>query len=66
MTMHLFFRHRQTGALYQVLRMDKEKNRIWLKSKETGTEFDEDYSKEKFEKLGYEIVKQVDDQFVKV
>lgn len=52
----LFFRNVKTGRKYKVLRIDKEKGEITLKGEYS--EFTEPYDKDRFKRLGYELVKE--------
>lgn len=61
MTTKVFFVNEQTNKKYLVTRIDQEKGEIWLKGQHK--EFKEDYSKERFTRLGYKLVREeVDEQ----
>lgn len=51
----LFFENIKIGKRFEVVRFDKERGVVVLRS--NYAEFEEEYSKEKFEKLGYKLVK---------
>lgn len=52
----LFFRNAKTNRKYKVIRINKEKGEITLKGEYS--EFTEPYDKERFKRLGYELVKE--------
>lgn len=57
----VFFENKTTGKKYQVVRLDKEAGKLWLKG-DYG-EFDVDYDKDNLKKMGYALVKeQVEDE----
>lgn len=51
----LFFRNTKTGKEFKVIWINRETGKIRLKG--ATREFEDDYSKERFVKLGYELVK---------
>lgn len=51
----LFFENVKTGKRFEVLRFDKETGKVLLKS--DYAEFEDEYNKEKFQKLGYKLVR---------
>ena len=51
----MYFENIKTGKRYEVVALDKEKGEIRLKDEYA--EFVEPYSKERFQKLGYALVK---------
>lgn len=52
----LFFKNKKTGKRYKIIKLDKEKGEVTLKGEYA--EFVEPYDKEKFVRLGYELVKE--------
>lgn len=61
--MRLVFRNKATGVTYPVVRIDPKdaKERKIVLQGEHG-EFVEPFSKERFEKMGYELVQEPDDE----
>lgn len=55
MTTKLYFENVKSGKRYELLALDKEKHEVTLRA--GGAKFTEAYSKERFEKLGYRLVK---------
>jgi hypothetical protein len=51
----LFFRNTRTGKEFKVIWINPETGKIRLKG--ATREFEDDYSKTRFQKLGYELVK---------
>lgn len=47
-----YLKSTKTGEEYEIVKQDKEKNKIWLKDK-NGVVFDENFDKERLKKLGY-------------
>ena len=52
--MTYWFYNKQTKNLYKILRF--EGGKVYMKSEETGQEFDVEYKKELFQKWGYELI----------
>lgn len=52
----VFFKNAKTGKKYEVIWLNQETGKIRLKG--PTREFTDDYSKERFQKLGYELVKE--------
>lgn len=52
----LYFRHTSSGKKYRVVKIDKETKKIVLRGQHS--EFEEDYDKERFQRLGYELIKE--------
>lgn len=50
----LFLENKTTKRKFRVIKFDKEEGRIYLKG-DYG-EFDDEYDKERFKKMGYEMV----------
>lgn len=48
----VYLKSTRTGDEYEIVKQDKEKNRVWLKDK-NGVVFDEEFDKERLKKLGY-------------
>lgn len=56
--MKLYFRNTKTGKRYEIVRLDKEAGEVVLKGEYA--EFTEKYDKERFKRMGYELVKSED------
>lgn len=54
----LYFENAKTGKRYEVLALDNAKKEITLKGQYG--QFTEPYDKERFEKLGYRLVRETD------
>lgn len=52
----LFLRHARTGALFEIISLDRAAGKITLKGP-TGGVFTEDYSVARMKELGYELVR---------
>lgn len=52
----VFFKNEKTGKKYEVVKLDKEKSEVTLRGEYA--EFVEPYDKERFQKLGYVLVKE--------
>lgn len=52
----VFFKNEKTGKKYEVVKLDKEKSEVTLRGEYA--EFIEPYDKERFQKLGYVLVKE--------
>ena len=52
----VFFQSTHTGKKYEVLKMDKKKGEVTLKGEHAS--FIEKYDKERFQKLGYVLVRE--------
>lgn len=52
--MAVFFVNSKTGRKYKVLKFDRDAGKVHLQG-EAGVEFVENYDKELFQKLGYEL-----------
>lgn len=59
MTGTLYFENVRTKKRYRVVALDKAKKEVTLKGELS--EFTEPYDRERFEKLGYRLVKEGDD-----
>jgi hypothetical protein len=53
----VFFKNSRTGKEFEVIWLNGETGKIRLKGQHR--EFDEDYSRDRFVKLGYELVKKM-------
>ena len=53
--MKIYFTNAQTGKRYEVVAWDKETNKVTLSN--DGATFVEEYSKERFKRLGYKLEK---------
>ncbi len=51
----LYLQHQKTARRYQIVRIDRTRNVIQLRS-EAGTEFEEPYDKDRIKQMGYELV----------
>jgi len=58
--MKTYFKNTHTGKRYEIVEFDKAEGKVTLRG-ETA-EFTEDYSKEKFKRLGYVLEKTEDDE----
>jgi hypothetical protein len=56
MTEKIYFRNKQTGKKYEVIKLDREKGEVTLKGQYKS--FVERYDKERFQRLGYELVRE--------
>lgn len=52
----IYFQNTHTGRKYELLAMDKEKGEVTLKGEHSP--FVEKYDKERFQRLGYTLVKE--------
>lgn len=57
--MKLYFRNTKTGKRYEIVRMDKAAGEVVLRGEYA--EFSERYDKDRFRRMGYELVKEEDD-----
>ena len=62
MTMQLYFKNKATKKLYKVLKLDKEKGEITLQGRTVFAEKYGEDGKERFKKMGYELVKLDEEQ----
>ena len=51
----IYLRHTETGKQYKVVKFDRENGKITLQGPHA--QFDEDFDKERFKRLGYSMVK---------
>lgn len=58
--MALFFVNTNTGKRYKVVHLDRDNGTITLQGETT--QFVEPYDKERFKKLGYQLVNESDDE----
>lgn len=52
-----FFQNEATGRCYDVVHIDRAAGIIRLRGRATGREFEEKFDPERFEKLGYKLMK---------
>lgn len=57
MTQKIFFEHEKTGKKFDIVSIDREAGKVTLRG-ELGTEFEEPYDKERFQRLGYRLRKE--------
>jgi hypothetical protein len=62
MALALYFENKATKKLYKVLKLDKEKGEITLQGRTVFTEKYGEDGKERFKKMGYELVKLDDEE----
>ena len=51
----IFLRHTGTGKSYKIVKFDREQGMITLQGPHS--RFDEEFDKERFKRMGYELVK---------
>lgn len=62
MALALYFENKATKKRYKVLKLDKEKGEITLQGRTVFTEKYGEDGKERFKKMGYELVKLDDEE----